>query len=51
MMAGNMREAAFSMNRRTSDASILEDYGDENEDSSDNGTKFVTKVASIEINN
>jgi hypothetical protein len=30
MQAGDMREAAFSMNRRNSDVSILEDYGDEN---------------------
>ena len=45
-----MREAAFSMNRRNTGPSILEDYEDEDESSYEPGNKYITNVASAETN-
>ena len=40
-----MRDAVFSMNRRNSDVSILEDYGDEDESSFYTAKKLVNSKA------
>jgi hypothetical protein len=41
---GEIRETAFSMNRRNTDASILDEYDDEDDSSYEQRNKVITKL-------
>ena len=48
---GEMRETAFSMNQRATEASILDDYDDEDDISDEPEKNFISKFGLIENNN